>query len=1056
MLDRRFLDSLPISAYRCTVEGHVLTISAAARACLGPRIAKKGAQLSDFYTEPGAFQKMAAILAEHGKVAFRAPMRSADGSVFWAEHHAVLRDDPKLGHQIIDGTFLDVTKLVEAERNRDNALLTLKSLIDNTPGVAIQIYSQDGTVQLWNPACEELYGYSNEEMIGSRLPEVLSAEEREHFEGEVAHVLQTRTATKPSAWQVRRKDKGYRYVWSTMFPIFTGKGMSIGCMDVDITERHDALERSEISHRQLAESEGISHVGSWEWLIETDSVYWSEELCRICGVPYEEEPCRTYEDFIAHVHPEDRERVIALLKKALESRASFSFEHRMLRPDGSVRTLLSRGKVASDPQGKPSGLFGTVQDLTEIKLIEKALAESEERHRLLAEHSHDLIELTDLRGAILYTSPSHRTVLGHDPDDLACGNLFDLVHPDDTAPLTSAVNSLLESGKSQTVETRLRRSDGAWLEFEVVLSGIATTGLVDRFLVAARNISERKTAERALRDSEERYRTLFERNLAGVYRTTVDGRILDVNDACARIFGFGSREELMAHNAIDFYFDPAERESTLRRLRVSGSLVNIDYPFRRPDGTTIWALESVTLFPGPDDASSVLEGTLIDITDRKRAEDEIVRQAHEDALTGLPNRLLFRDRLSLALAHAKRNGLSVAILFLDLDHFKLINDTLGHSVGDLVLKGVAARLLECVREEDTVARVGGDEFTLLIPEIARVDDADTVARKLLERLTEPFSIQGHELFITGSIGIAVYPNDGVTPETLLRNADSAMYRAKELGRNTAQMCTPAMSIRALERLGLENGIRHALERDELVLHYQPIVDLATGKAVAVEALLRWNHPERGLLQPADFIGIAEESRLIVPVGEWVLQTACRQLGRWKQEGFDTRMAINLSPRQFQSKDLPSMIQRILREEGVSPHSIDLEITETAAMQNADLTIGILRELTGMGIGIVIDDFGTGYSSLSYLKRFPIHALKIDRTFVHDLATTKSDLAIVTAVIATATALGLRVVAEGVETNEQLRMLESLHCNEAQGFLIGRPLPPSEFIPRQRPLTRDVS
>jgi len=1169
MLDRRFLDALSIGAYRCAVDGHILTTNEAAANMLGPEASVEGANLGQFMVDSDQFGEMLLLLQQNGKASVRIRMRCADGSVFFAEHKAALRRDEDLGATILDGVFIDVTDLAEAERNRDNALLSMSSLVDNTPGVAIQIYAPDGTVQLWNPASEAIYGYTAEEMIGSRIQEVISDENVKHFENVAAEVARTRKPTKAGEWDLETKSGEPRRVWSTMFPLaLRDEEISIGCMDVDVTDRHRALRRIEAAKRQLSESERIANVGSWDWTIAIDNVNWSEELCRICGVPYEEGAGRTYEDFMSQVHPEDRDRVVAILSQTLANHGSFAFEHRVIRPNGQVRLLLSRGEVVLDGNGAAAGMFGTVQDLTDIRSIEadlrqreqhlrlvvdqmpavlwstdrdltflsgrggalaalnlkpgdqagktlyeyfgtndpsfppiaahlraieglsssfettwegrtfqnyieplrdeqgdvigcvgvaldityrvesdKALARSEERYRLLAENSHDLIGLTDLHGSILYVSPSHQAVLGYDPVSLESRNIFDLVHPDDAPGLAAAVATTLASRPLDPVAVRLRKRNDAWLDLEVLLSAVRTDSKIDRILFSARDVSARNAAERALRESVERYRSLFERNLAGVYRTTAAGQIIDCNDACARIFGYGSGKELQGLGAADVYFDPAERSAMIARLKEQGSVTNLEHAFRRRDGSTVWALENITYIPGDDDASSILEGTIVDITDRKHAEEEIVRQAHYDALTSLPNRVLFRDRLAQTLSHSKRNQLFMAVLFMDVDHFKLINDTLGHTVGDMILKAVAERLRECLRDEDTVARVGGDEFTILIPEIAAPDHADRIARKLLDRIANPFNIQGQELFITASIGIAIYPNDGVTPETLLKNADAAMYRAKELGRNNSQMCTPAMTIRALERLGLENGLRRAIDRNELVLHYQPIIDLPSGNVSSFEALVRWNHPERGLLSPASFINIAEESRLILPIGQWVLATACKQLQQWKAEGFVTRMAVNLSARQFQTREMPLMVAEVLRQTDVDPRCIDLEITETTAMQNADLTIEVLRELTRMGFGIVIDDFGTGYSSLSYLKRFPISALKIDRSFVRDVTTTRSDAAIVSAIIATANALELRVVAEGVETTEQLALLSRLACNEAQGFLFSRPKPPLDF-PRE--------
>lgn len=433
-----------------------------------------------------------------------------------------------------------------------------------------------------------------------------------------------------------------------------------------------------------------------------------------------------------------------------------------------------------------------------------------------------------------------------------------------------------------------------------------------------------------------------------------------------------------------------------------------------------------------------------DITKRKQAEERLSYLASFDALTDLPNRTLFHDRLGQATARARWRKRWVAVLFLDLDRFKVINDTLGHAVGDRLLKAAAARLIDSIREGDTVARLGGDEFVLILDDLAQPQDTSKVAQKILEALSEPFHLEERELFITASIGIALWPEDGENPETLLKNADTAMYRAKEMGKNNYQLYSPALNAKASERLALENALRHALEREELLLHYQPKIDLPTGKIVGMEALVRWKHPEHGLVSPAEFIPLAEETGLIVPIGEWVLRAACAQNKAWQKVGLPPiRIAVNLSARQFHKQNLSQTIIQVLREVDLDPRYLELELTESLIMKNAEATIAMLSELDAIGVEMTVDDFGTGYSSLSYLKRFPVHTLKIDRSFVRDLSSDPDDAAIVTAIITLAHSLDLKVVAEGVETVEQLEFLRSLKCDEMQGYLFSRPLPPDE-------------
>ncbi|MDQ3283048.1 MAG: EAL domain-containing protein, partial [Acidobacteriota bacterium] len=543
-----------------------------------------------------------------------------------------------------------------------------------------------------------------------------------------------------------------------------------------------------------------------------------------------------------------------------------------------------------------------------------------------------------------------------------------------------------------------------------------------------RDVTARFTAEAALRQSEIRYRLLFEQNAAGVCVSNLDGAIVDCNATFANMLGF-PRAELVGRNMADLYANASEAEELTMLLRSVGTLNSVEIELRRADRRALWVLENLVLVGDGD--RSVVHATVVDISDRKRAEEQIEFHAYHDVLTHLPNRKLFTDRLRHSLTRAKRNNRAVAVMFIDVDHFKTINDTLGHTAGDELLLEMARRLRECVREDDTVARLGGDEFTIILADLRHPEDAVGVAQKVLETVQEPLTIGNMPIVVSASIGIALYPEDGTDPESLLRNADSAMYRAKEAGRSNVQLCTDEMKKRALERLAVESRLRTALNEEQLILAYQPQVSLMTGRTIGVEALVRWADPVRGIVEPASFIPIAEETRLILPLGEWVLRTACRQMKEWQDRGAGPiRVAVNLSARQFQQHDLLEMVRSALEESQLAPSSLDLEITETTAMQNAEATVETLRALRNLGVGISIDDFGMGYSSLNYLRRFPITAVKIDRAFVNDLTTSEGDAAIVSAVIGMARSLRLRVVAEGVETAEQFAMLRTKECDEA--------------------------
>jgi diguanylate cyclase (GGDEF)-like protein len=436
-----------------------------------------------------------------------------------------------------------------------------------------------------------------------------------------------------------------------------------------------------------------------------------------------------------------------------------------------------------------------------------------------------------------------------------------------------------------------------------------------------------------------------------------------------------------------------------------------------------------------------------EIAERRIADQRVVHMAHHDVLTGLPNRTLLTDRVEQAIVRARRGDGKLAVLFLDLDRFKNVNDSLGHTVGDQLLQAVSARLVSCLREGDTAARLGGDEFIISLPDVRDGAEAALVAARILEELAKPFTVSGHQLPAEVSIGIAMYPDDGDSPQTLLRNADTAMYHAKESGRANYQFFSEQMTERVSRRLSTETSLRRALERGEFSLHYQPLIQLASGRIDGAEALARWPRPDGRLVPPADFIPIAEETGLIVPLGEWALREACMQAKAWQSLQPGLRIAVNLSARQFRQKHLARMVEQTLRDTGLEPALLELELTEGMLMHHADDTVQTLAQLDEMGVRLAIDDFGTGYSSLSYLKRFPIHTLKIDRSFVQDLSTDPNDAAIVTAIVGMARGLGLGVTAEGVETEAQASFLRLLSCDLAQGFHFGRPMSAADFALR---------
>ncbi|HEX5802593.1 MAG TPA: EAL domain-containing protein [Azospira sp.] len=594
-------------------------------------------------------------------------------------------------------------------------------------------------------------------------------------------------------------------------------------------------------------------------------------------------------------------------------------------------------------------------------------------------------------------------------------------------------------------ELRVLRQDGSFGDAErQALQTLAAD------LAFAAEAIRAKCAQRQLDEQLRQLSRALESSSNGVMITSstqLDHPIVYVNPAFERITGYRAPEVVGQSGRFLVRDDLAQKGLTEIRAalrdRREGHTILRNY---RKDGQMFW--NELSIAPVRDESGEVTThfvSIINDVSERIAYEQQLEYHATHDVLTGLANRNLLHDRINQSILQAKHAGKLVGVLLLDLDRFKLINDGFGHAPADNLLKAVAERLNHCVRETDTVARLGGDEFVVVASHIDDPDNIAGVAAKILRQLAQPIDVEGKEVFVTASVGIAIYPRDGDHGEALLRNADVAMYRVKEHGRNSYRFYAPEMSHMALDRLDMEGNLRRALERDEITVFFQPILSLASGRIVGAEALARWNHPRIGMIHPPEFIPLAEETGLIIPLGERILRLVCEQIASWQAAGLPPlRVAINLSARQFRQDDLPRLVGRTLQETGVGGDSLELELTESMVMHDVENAIAMLRELKQLGVDLSLDDFGTGYSSLSYLKRFPIDALKIDRSFVRDIDSEADDAAIAHAVIAMAHSLGLRVIAEGVENEAQLGLLHKYGCDEYQGFLFSRAVPAEEF------------
>jgi diguanylate cyclase (GGDEF)-like protein/PAS domain S-box-containing protein len=667
---------------------------------------------------------------------------------------------------------------------------------------------------------------------------------------------------------------------------------------------------------------------------------------------------------------------------------------------------------------------------------------NQEHFRALVQNSSDIITVVDAEGAILYQSPAIARILGYEPEERIGKNAVesDLLHPEDfTAKNEAFSKALRDPNTSVTVEVRMRHRDGSWRYVEESITNLLADPNVNGVVLNARCVTQRKRAEQELRESEERFRSVVERTTDGVFMANLDtDTVLESNAALQNMLGY-TPEELTGMKLYDIVAEDRESiDQYMHRLKEEKSLFIGERRYRQKDGSLLYVEVSASVVPFKDGEASCC--IIRDVTERKALEEQLRYQAFHDSLTDLPNRALFLDRLSQALARTGREDRPVAVLLLDLNHFKMVNDSLGHDAGNVVLVGVAERLRASVRPGDTVGRIFGDEFAVLLEAPCNTEQARLVAGRIQERLRKLFKAEGQEVLVSPSIGIALDEFAQDSPEEVLRRADLAMYAAKKRGKAEYEIYSPSMEIPIANRVELERDLRRAVEREEFEAHYQPIVELQTGEVVGVEALARWRHPKRGLVEAKEFIEIAEETGLVRPIGQRIVEEACQQAEEWSQRYSQgvLMLSVNLSANQFVQQ--PDLIPNVLDETGLQPAVLQVEITERALIDDAELALAELEALKDLGVSLAIDDFGTGYSGLYHLRHMPIDFLKMDQAFVAGLGDDRGDEAIVSATVGLAHALGVIALAEGVETADQAEILKELGCDLAQGYYFAKPLP----------------
>ena len=771
-------------------------------------------------------------------------------------------------------------------------------------------------------------------------------------------------------------------------------------------------------------------------------VSWNAGAERIKGYTADEIIGQDYSCFFS---PEDIKR--GRPKEVLRMTAA-SGRHKedgiRVRKDGSQFLASVTFTALREADGSLRGFSEISRDLSESK-------ESEARYRGLLEAAPDAMVVVNQDGEIVLLNVQAEKQFGYRRDELVGQKVKNIIPEgfaerliaDGTRSAAEALAQEIGTG----IELTGRRKDGSEFPIEIMLSPLESAEGV-LVTAAIRDISVRKAAEKHLAQMESRYRGLLEAAPDAMVVVNQDGEIVLLNVQAEKQFGY-RRDELVGQKVKNII-----PEGFAERLIADGTRsaaealaqeigTGIELTGRRKDGSE-FPIE-IMLSPLKGAESVLVTAAIRNITTRKKAEALMIHSSEHDFLTGLPNRMLLSDRVNQAIRMAIRHKRKVAVLFLDLDGFKHINDSLGHPTGDKLLQSVGKRLVDCVRGSDTVSRQGGDEFVVLLSEEEDSEDASITAKRMQRAVAEAHFIDQHDLHVTCSVGVSVYPDDGLNAETLIKNADTAMYQAKANGRQKYQYFKPAMNVRAVERQSLEESLRRALERQEFVVHYQPKINLKTGRITGAEALLRWTHPTRGPVPPGQFIPVAEDCGLILPIGTWVLRQACQQAQAWVDAGLPLgNMAVNISAMQLQNENFLEGVFAILQDTRLDPRLLELELTESVLMKHAESTASILTALRGRGVQVAVDDFGTGYSSLSYLRKFPIDALKIDQSFVRQITTVPDEIIIVKAVIGLGRSLKLRVVAEGVETQEQLAFLKAHQCDEAQGYYFSRPVLPEQF------------
>ena len=918
----------------------------------------------------------------------------------------------------------------------------------NTIPHGIEEIDTNGVITYSNPAHHHMLGYEIGELVGKKIWDfAISDREKQALQQYLALIKQEQPSPTPFLASNITKDGRIievEVVWDYQYDS-TGKLIGFISVLSDFTNRKETEDKVRDSEKRLIEAQTIAKLGHYVYDINSDKWVSSDVLKEIFGI--DEFYPHTAVGWLELVHPDSREIMTDyftdyVLGKHNEFDKTYKVTNFSTKETKWVHGL---GRLRFDQNGNPSEMFGTIQDITEriafeekLHFLKQKAEQNEEKFKAITTQSTEGLTVADLEGNYTFVNPAFCAMTGYAEEELLKMTVFDVKAPDQD---NSSFSRSKDSEEGMVIEVLLQRKDRSILIAEVIGKKIQFGGQT-QVLGTIRDITEQVKAEEKIRTLSQ----AIEQSPVSVMITDTDAIIEYVNKAFEKVTGY-SGEEVVGLNP-RFLNSGGTSKAHYKNLWDSiskgeawqGILQN-----RKKNGDTFW--EQANIAPVVDIYGKIQHYIAVkeDISLRKQQEEKILHQAHFDALTDLPNRFLSLDRLAQLLNEARRDNGLVAVIFLDLDDFKKINDSLGHEMGDKLLIEAADRLRNVARSGDTVGRLGGDEFIIILGGLSDASDVHNIAEKLINRFRDTFLIDGRELMLTVSVGIASYPEDGESVTELLRNADSAMYHSKELGRNTFSYFTEAMNRDALHRIALEEQLHGAISREEFAVVYQPQVDLSSGRITGAEALLRWNNSVTGDVPPDDFIPIAEQTGLIVELGKYIITEALIATAHWiKEYSSDFKISINISPRQFRDPELVDFIESTLLQTGVASESMDLEITEGVLMSGQTYIDDALESLSVLGVNIAMDDFGTGYSSLNYLRDYPFNTLKIDQCFIDGIEKDTADRKLINAIIAMAHGLNINVVAEGVETKGQLSFLKEHGCDYAQGSLIGKPLSAGEL------------